>query len=172
MKYKTLIKLLPSIVLLVCSCRSSTATYSQVIDYDLVKRSGWKVGQVYKTTKPGGIVNESGELYLYSPDDKSFIATAYEDYTKKADHVVQLTPPGTLFRLERIHSTGPVNFFHDAVAKQLNNSPLKGEVDISFFGYDVRVRANSIGSMCARNPQYLVPVSSPAGVAPLSLPKN
>ena len=142
------------------------------ISYTLVEKAGWKVGQTYRTLKPGGISIVMKELDLEGYGYAGYIDRVIENPVYKNKFIHGYVPKGTLFQVLRITSSGFPNNFYSVKAKQISGIPPKDEVDITSFGYQDKIFDPEVGSLWRRNPQYLAPVATPNPVSAASSPQN
>ena len=124
------------------------------------------MGQVYKTIKPGGVVDHGGFLSLESPATNSFVETALSGSSQRPPTVERTVPVGTLFQVVSFETTGAFDYFQFVNARQITGTSDLRVVKITAFrgkSFNEEVDGEEYGNMRKRDPAYLVPVSAPQG---------
>ena len=143
---------------------AAKSSASRGVNHALVAKAGWKMGQVYKTIKPGGVVDHGGFLSLVSPATNSFVETALGDSSRRPPTVERTVPVGTLFQVVSFETTGAFDYFQLVNARQITGTSDLRIVDITGFQgklFNERVVGEEYGDMWKRDTAYLVPITAP-----------
>lgn len=156
---------------LLAACQSSPEMETAEISQDpAVAEAGWKVGQVYKTVKRGGVTCLGGNSYCLNDEigdarvRKSWQVPNYED-----KWFAYKVPPGSLFQVTTIeYGTGIGGYMVSGV--HLPDNPLGTSILMDTFGQSDTIRSARGWWITARDANYLVPVETSAGQQPNSRP--
>ena len=146
---------------------AAKSSASRGVNHALVAKAGWKVGQVYKTMKPGGVIDSCRLFYLEAPATNSYVETALSGSSQRPPTVQRIVPTGTLFQVVSIKTSGAFEYFQFVKARQITGTADPRIVDITFFRgktFNEEVNGEEYGNMRKRDSAYLVPVHDQHGV--------
>lgn len=142
------------------SCQSSPEPKkTSGVNDPVIAKAGWKIGQVYKTLKRGGVVKYgSGQLALNTENSNSMVEEAWQNPEYRNKLFAYKVEPGTLFQVIEVRHFPAI---YSVFAVQLPSSPKSKKISMGLFegGSDTLIGEN--GFIIPRDPNYLVPVEMP-----------
>jgi hypothetical protein len=129
-------------------------------------QAGWEIGGIYKTQKRGGVTLLGGGYYaLESEHEDPRVKEAWQNNSYQNKWFSHRVEKGTMFKVTSISKSGQLgNFFVRGI--QLPPSPSRKTITLSFFcaGTSDFKLPDGYGWIARRDPDFLVPVSTPSSV--------
>ncbi len=150
-------------LLLSVSCQSPSDPQPTAISNDpVIAKAGWKIGQVYKTLKRGGVVKYgSGQLALNTENSNSMVEEAWQNPEYRNKLFAYKVEPGTLFQVIEVRHFPAI---YSVFAVQLPSSPKSKRISMGLFEGGSETLIGENGFIIPRDPNYLVPVEMPTNL--------
>ena len=146
------------------SCQSSPAPKMDPVIHDpVIAKAGWKIGQVYRALKRGGVSNEAeGYFSLDTEIGNSRVAEAWRNPEYRSRYLAYKVVPGTLFQAVEVRYSR-YSGCYSVWAVQLPANPVRGRIAIDMFSGEESpiLRGVDRRTIFKRDPNYLVPVEMP-----------